>query len=1054
LTEEERQALSALRFEWATAPDDVWRTSPFHVEALHSRITPVVEQGIAAAKESRDASPIGIALQGQKGVGKTHLLGWIRQKIQDQEGYFFLISLLDGSAFWESTVLSVLDGLYRSVDGRENQLLAFLNRISSLAKVPPSLQLEIKGERPLSKDGLDQFIRALRHLDNQIGLECQDTARAIVLYGSSDFEAQDIAQSYFLSMEEAQLGDRPKWAMRREVKKPDLIVKELFRLLALTGPSVVAIDQIDTLVAQSMTLIQGDQPIQETDREFLLLETIAGGLMTLREVTRRTLSIVSCLPNTWILIKTKATDTVSDRFREAPILHTIPDAETGKAIIEKRFKTRFAEIGFSPPYPTWPIKRSAFDDAPDFTPRGLLRRVDEHINSCLLARRILELDKLGVPELGPPPPPPPPPPGDFAELDSRFEQSKRSANVTDALDPKSEDREMPPLLSAGLAAWVAERADDQHTFSQDPPPSARPALHARLRQSLNEDTEDEIHWAFRAIAKENANAALSRIRAACHTAGLDRRIPKRKLYLLRNRSWSGGPRTREVIAAFSDAGGVTLPINESDLKTFAALKALSAGHYPDFKAWLVSRRPASNTNLFRAVFPEAIPPAGEPPIHPNGQPPIPPNGGADENSAEVSTQRSAAVASGHAIPLGVAIDTQRLLSLDLESFRKHAAIFAGSGSGKTNLIKRLIEECALCGVSAIVLDPNNDMAQLGDKRPEPPENWALGDGAKAKEYLSNTDVIVWTPRREAGRPLIFQPLPDFASVITDADEFDLTIETAVAALAPRANVEGSSEKAQLGQAVLRQAVRSFARKGNSELLSFIRFLSALPKGVSQLDKADKIAAAMAQRLTAAMVNDPLFGGGSEPVDVGLLLSPPASKRARISVISFIGLPTDDQRQCFVNQLQMALFAWIKKNPAGDRPLGGLFVMDEAQTLAPSGAMTPCTMSSITLASQARKYGLGLIFATQAPKGLHNRISGNAATQFFGFLNSPTQIAAAREMAQAKGGDVDDISRLKAGQFYVASEGLAFEKIQTPACLSCHGGALTAEDVIERARKDS
>ena len=34
---------------------------------------------------------------------------------------------------------------------------------------------------------------------------------------------------------------------------------------------------------------------------------------------------------------------------------------------------------------------------------------------------------------------------------------------------------------------------------------------------------------------------------------------------------------------------------------------------------------------------------------------------------------------------------------------------AGSGSGKTVLVRRLIEECALQGVSAIVLDPNNDL---------------------------------------------------------------------------------------------------------------------------------------------------------------------------------------------------------------------------------------------------------------------------------------------------------------------------------------------------------
>jgi hypothetical protein len=43
-------------------------------------------------------------------------------------------------------------------------------------------------------------------------------------------------------------------------------------------------------------------------------------------------------------------------------------------------------------------------------------------------------------------------------------------------------------------------------------------------------------------------------------------------------------------------------------------------------------------------------------------------------------------------------------------------------------------------------------------------------------------------------------------------------------------------------------------------------------------------------------------------------------------------------------VQLALFAWIKRNPAGDRRLDGLFVMDEAQTLAPSGAMTACRIA--------------------------------------------------------------------------------------------------------------
>jgi DNA helicase HerA-like ATPase len=128
-------------------------------------------------------------------------------------------------------------------------------------------------------------------------------------------------------------------------------------------------------------------------------------------------------------------------------------------------------------------------------------------------------------------------------------------------------------------------------------------------------------------------------------------------------------------------------------------------------------------------------------------------------------------------------------------------------------------------------------------------------------------------------------------------------------------------------------------------------------------------------------------------------------------------------------------------------------MDEAQDLAPSGSVTACTVSTLRLASQARKYGLGLLFATQAPKGLHNQIPGNATTQFHGLLNAPVQIDAARELARAKGGDVPDIGRLRAGQFYIATEGTSFAKAATPLCLSHHPASpLTEEEVIARARR--
>jgi DNA helicase HerA-like ATPase len=128
-------------------------------------------------------------------------------------------------------------------------------------------------------------------------------------------------------------------------------------------------------------------------------------------------------------------------------------------------------------------------------------------------------------------------------------------------------------------------------------------------------------------------------------------------------------------------------------------------------------------------------------------------------------------------------------------------------------------------------------------------------------------------------------------------------------------------------------------------------------------------------------------------------------------------------------------------------------MDEAQNFAPSSHTTACTHSTLALSSQARKYGLGLVFATQAPRGLHNHIPGNATTQFYGLLNSPAQIAGAREMARVKGGLVPDISKLRSGNFYLALEGNAFHKIRTPWCLSHHPQSPpTTDEVLEIAQR--
>ncbi len=1025
----ERVALEEVSFNPAPTPDDVWRPSPYNVPELHERVVREILTGVNRARREENANPLGVAMQGRAGSGKTHLLGAVREQIQRDGGYFFLVNMINGRTFWESTALCIVEGMGQDAIGWGTQLKTFLRRLTAYLGIPVEVRDAIAGDAPLTRDHLDTFIRGLRTFSRDVGRECQDTARALVLYGASDFEAQDVGYAHLMA-EPGDPDSRSAWGLTSALRSPQLIVRDISRLIALTlSPTVIAIDQIDTLFAQTTTaMFSRDEGLD--DAQATAFGPVADGLLTLRDITRRTLVVVSCLPDTWVLLTKSAPSPVIGRFREAILPDRITTPEIGQAIIAKRLTAAYAERRFTPGYETWPIAPGAFADAPNFTPRALLRRVEKHVRWCLDHDEIVDLERLADS-------PPAQPitticdpvddtPANLKPLDDRFAELVAAANVTGALDATSEDATVPELLAAGLDAWIAEQAPTGRTYKRDPLPAKKPALHGRLIEVLNEATENEAHWAFRAIASTNAIAVITRVRAACTMAVLDATIPQRKLVILRRGKWPSGPRTKEVTDAFAAAGGIVHEISDSDLKVFAALRDMAATPALHYEEWLVSRRPASNTGLFRAVLGETVAmPPEETPVQ------------------EID---------GPSIRLGYRLERGLPFALSLESLRRHTVIFAGSGSGKTVLIRRLVEECARQGVSAIVLDPNNDLARLGDPWPEPPSGWGPGDDERARDYLDNTDVVIWTPRVTGGRPLAFQPLPDFAPVRDSADEFDQATRSAVEALAPRAGVSGTTKLAQQGKAVLTEALQYYARGRHTGLDGFTDFLTDLPDGVSRMTKAAKLAHDAAETLKAAMVTDPLFGGEGTPADPGILLSPAPGKRARVSVISFVGLASDEQRQSFVNQLQMALFAWIKRHPAGDRPLGGLFVMDEAKTLAPASGKTPCTSSSIALASQARKYGLGLVFATQAPKGLHNQISGNATTQFYGLLNAPAQIDAARELAHAKGGRLPDIGLLSSGEFYAAGEGFSLMKVKTPLCLTYHPKApLSPEEVIQRAR---
>ncbi|MEV0336246.1 AAA family ATPase [Nocardia sp. NPDC050717] len=1058
MNEEHHHAFTSIQFSSVLSPDQIWGPLHHHVDGLHPRAIQAITRAVDNAVRRPTGSPTGLVLSGEKGVGKTHMLGWLRQHVHERDGWFFMPKLVDGMSFWSGAVHGIVTRLLGSESG---QLRPMLGALADRAGCGPELRMRLCGMLEVSRADLDTFLERIAAIDEQVAVDCADTLRALVLYRGRG-RSRDIGHAFLVLDEGIDAAEAEAWGFGCVHRDPQLKFGDMTRLFALTGPVVLAIDQIDTVIAQSA----------DTDED-LLANRLADALVRMREETTRTLIVVACIPRSWELLATRSVNSTADRFTVLELSTAMPGAAVAAAIVERHLGGVYGEIGFVPPFPTWPVLPGAFDrpEVVDFTPRRLLQRVEEHVRQCLDADTATEMDRFVTAPAETVVRSAVPTPTELAVFDERFAEARAQADVAAPLDPDREDALMYPLLYAALRSYVLEQNGSGVTLNVDTPSGVTSALHARLRRTLDEATEDEEHWSFRAIAHPHPRAVQTRLRSAVLEAGITPGSTRRRLVVLRNTPFSRGPVTLAQLAELEAAHGVALPISEDDLRTFSALESMLTDGQAGFLSWLQHRRPASNSPLLTRVLPGPDdggptstvegPPSDPPPHGPSAVGPAPGDRGRDApvpadpansvepdesvDEAELRDDQTPAVSLGRDTVSGKDFRVPLLL------LRKHTAVFAGSGSGKTVLLRRLVEEAALHGVSSILIDTNNDLARLGDAWPSPPGTWSAGDHDRAQRYLNETDVVIWTPRREAGRPLALNPLPDFSVVRADPDEFRTSIDASVAGLVPRAGLTPRREAT--GRAVLTEAMTYFAHGGGSDLGEFVTLLATLPDGVSTIRNALALAQSMAEELKAAMINDPLFGGAGEHLDPSLLFTPASGKRARVSVISCIGLPTDAQRQTFVNQLQLALFAWIKRNPAGDRPLGGLLVLDEAQTFVPSRGTTASSESTVKLATQARKYGLGMVYATQAPKALHNLVTGNAATQLIGLLNASIQIQAATELARAKGGRVEDISRLPAGRFYAATEGTGFGKVQVPMCLSHHpNSALTEDEVIERARR--
>lgn len=1033
-------------FNYTRKLRSIWRDPPYHMASLHhARIEDLIDY---FARETREPDPLdepsGRVIVGPAGYGKTHLIGELRRRIWEMEGWFVLLDFIGIKDFWSSVALGFLNSLQVRMPDGKTQYDLLVRKIASRLRIHQEM-IDItklwRGQpRKLVAELAVLFVQSLSRLDFQQASAHRDVVTALILLISEDLDCHSIAHAWLQGMKLDPADVRPLGFLGNN--EPIKVVQGLSWIMSRAGPTLIAVDQFDGIVTASTSVARATNSGAKREQEEAqsIVDSLAQGLMELPEKIRRAVIVVACLEATWKVLEDKTTVPVTDRYKSPESLRALPSCDIAKGLVAARLGQAYASTSFNPPYPSWPFTQAAFESAVGFSPRQLLKACEEYRLRCVAQGKVTECGSFISPDKKPELVPP-----ETCKFDHLYDGEIRDAKVAGLLDAEGEDR-LRELLDTTLRLFEKhlDLPDDIDVVVQRDPDQKRCSLHGRLSFTFRSEGDREQHYCFRTLVHTNAIAFQCRLKAAMTASGIDTALKFRRLFILRWGDPPGGQKTKELVDQFARAGGKFLAPTDDDLRVFVALRAMADQDLPDFETWLRTRKPLFDTALFKA--------AGlSPPPFLSSPPPTDPGSGPPRREPAPPQEPIAS----RSIPIGRRFERGTLgdpVALAADLLPNHTAILAGSGSGKTVLLRRIVEEAALLDIPAIVPDINNDLSCLGDPWPGRPDGFSDEDAAKAEAYHARADVVIWTPGVRSGNPLSLNLLPDFAAIgdkrdSETEDERRKAVEMALATLAPY--LGGTGQKALLKQGVLADALRAFANSGGGALDDLIGLLSELREGISKIGDAPKLANEIANQLLAAIATNPLLQPAGSSLDPQLLFHDRNGK-TRISVVNLAGLGSDAARQSFVNQLQMTLFTWIKQNPSLS---GRLYVLDEAQNFAPSQIGTACKASALALVKQARKYGLGMIFATQVPKAIDNAIVSNCTTQVYGRMSAPVTIEAIRELMAAKGGAAEDIGRLTRGEFYFSTDGVSRPvKVRTPLCLSWHPPVPpTADEVVQKAR---
>ena len=356
-----------------------------------------------------------------------------------------------------------------------------------------------------------------------------------------------------------------------------------------------------------------------------------------------------------------------------------------------------------------------------------------------------------------------------------------------------------------------------------------------------------------------------------------------------------------------------------------------------------------------------------------------------------------------------------LLLYDSKDLVTHAVCVGMTGSGKTGLCITLLEEAAIDGIPAIIIDPKGDLSNLlltfpnlapEDFQPWVNEGdatqtanlWKEGlaqwgqDGERIKRLRDAADFRVYTPGSNAGFPVSI--LKSFAappeSIRQDNESLAERINTTVTSLLGLIGINADPVRSRehiLLSNILNQQWANGSDLDLAALIQKVQSPSITKIGVMDLDSFfppdDRFQLAMALNHLLASPSFASWMEG-EPLDVQQFLYTQTGK-PRVSIFSIAHL-SDAERMFFVSLLLNQVLGWVRTQ-SGTTSLRAILYMDEIFGYFPPVANPPSKLPLLTLLKQARAFGLGVVLATQNPVDLDYKGLANTGTWFIGRLQT-------------------------------------------------------------------